>query len=62
LALVISLYLLADGPRYHERSLALIPAQHRAKALFLQDWLAVLGGDRDHAEALVPFAETLTRS
>jgi predicted PurR-regulated permease PerM len=45
LALVISLYLLADGPRFGERSLALIPAQHRAKALFLQDnGSRVLGG------------------
>src|SRR5207244_5645193 len=37
LALVISLYLLVDGPRFRERSLAIIPAQHRTKALFLQD-------------------------
>jgi predicted PurR-regulated permease PerM len=45
LALVISLYLLADGPRYREQSLALIPAQHRAKAVFLQDnGSRVLGG------------------
>jgi predicted PurR-regulated permease PerM len=45
LALVISLYLLVDGPRFGERSLALIPSQHRAKALFLQDNVSrVLGG------------------
>jgi len=45
LALVISLYLLVDGSRFGARSLALIPAQHRAKALFLQDNVSrVLGG------------------
>jgi predicted PurR-regulated permease PerM len=45
LALVISLYLLVDGPRFSKRSLALIPAQHRAKALFVQDNVSrVLGG------------------
>ncbi len=45
LALVISLYLLVDGPRFRERSLAIIPPQHRAKALFLQDHISrVLGG------------------
>jgi predicted PurR-regulated permease PerM len=45
LALVISLYLLVGGPRFRERSLALIPPQHRAKALFLQDNVSrVLGG------------------
>jgi predicted PurR-regulated permease PerM len=45
LALVISLYLLVDGPRFGERSLAIIPPQHRAKALFLQDNVSrVLGG------------------
>ncbi|MDQ3810900.1 MAG: AI-2E family transporter [Chloroflexota bacterium] len=45
LALVISLYLLVDGPRLGERSLAIIPSQHRAKALFLQDNVSrVLGG------------------
>ena len=37
LALVISLYLLVDGPRFAQRSLALIPAQHRPKAVFVQD-------------------------
>lgn len=37
LALVISLYLLVDGPRFGARSLAMIPTQHRAKAVFLQD-------------------------
>src|SRR5579871_6550612 len=45
LALVISLYLLVDGPRFRERSLAVIPEQYRAKALFLQDNASrVLGG------------------
>lgn len=45
LALVISLYLLVDGPRFATRSLALIPRQHRTKALFLQDNVSrVLGG------------------
>jgi predicted PurR-regulated permease PerM len=45
LALVISLYLLVDGPRFRERSLAIIPAQHRTKALFLQENVSrVLGG------------------
>jgi predicted PurR-regulated permease PerM len=45
LALVISLYLLVDGPRFATRSLALIPRQHRAKAVFLQDNVSrVLGG------------------
>lgn len=45
LGLVISLYLLVDGPRFGTRSLALIPAEHRAKALFLQDNVSrVLGG------------------
>jgi predicted PurR-regulated permease PerM len=45
LALVISLYLLVDGPRFGARSLAIIPTQHRAKALFLQDNVSrVLGG------------------
>jgi predicted PurR-regulated permease PerM len=45
LALVISLYLLVDGPRIGKRSLAIIPSQHRVKALFLQDNTSrVLGG------------------
>jgi len=45
LALVISIYLLVDGPRLRESSLALVPSQHRAKALFLQDNVSrVLGG------------------
>lgn len=45
LALVISVYLLIDGPRLRARSVALIPIQHRAKALFLQDNVSrVLGG------------------
>jgi predicted PurR-regulated permease PerM len=45
LALVISLYLLVDGPRFGERSLAIIPPQHRANAQFLRDNVSrVLGG------------------
>jgi predicted PurR-regulated permease PerM len=45
LALVISFYLLLDGQGIRERSLAIIPAQHRAKAVFLQANVArVLGG------------------
>src|SRR4029450_10164585 len=45
LALVISLYLLAGGPRLGAQSLAIIPTGHRAKALFLQDNVSrVLGG------------------
>jgi predicted PurR-regulated permease PerM len=45
LALVISLYLLIDGPRFRVRTLALVPAEHRAKALFLEDHVSrVLGG------------------
>jgi predicted PurR-regulated permease PerM len=45
LALVISLYLLVDGPRFRERSLAIIRPRHRAKALFVQDNVSrVLGG------------------
>jgi len=45
LALVISLYLLVDGPRFSERSVAIIPPRHRAKALFLRDNVSrVLGG------------------
>jgi hypothetical protein len=45
LALVISLYLLVDGPRFRARSLSLIPAEHRGKVLFLQDNVSrVLGG------------------
>jgi predicted PurR-regulated permease PerM len=45
LALVISLYLLVDGPRFRVQSLALVPAQHRAQAVFLEDNVSrVLGG------------------
>ena len=45
LALVISLYLLVDGPRFRERSRAIIPARYHAKTLFLQDNVSrVLGG------------------
>jgi predicted PurR-regulated permease PerM len=45
LALVISLYLLIDGPRFRVRILALVPSQHRPKALFLEDHVSrVLGG------------------
>ncbi len=45
LALIISLYLLVDGPQAGARALAAIPSQHRGKALFLQANVArVLGG------------------
>jgi predicted PurR-regulated permease PerM len=45
LALVISVYLLLDGPRMRARALTLTPRQHRAKVLFLQANIArVLGG------------------
>jgi predicted PurR-regulated permease PerM len=45
LALVISLYLLVDGPGIGQRSLAAIPSQYRPNALFLQDHVSrVLGG------------------
>jgi predicted PurR-regulated permease PerM len=44
LALVISVYLLIDGPRFRSRSLALLPVQHRGKLLFLEDHISrVLG-------------------
>jgi predicted PurR-regulated permease PerM len=44
LALVISVYLLIDGPRLRARSLALLPIQHRSKLLFLEDHVSrVLG-------------------
>jgi len=45
LALVISLYLLVDGPGIGQRMLAAIPSRHRPKALFLQENVSrVLGG------------------
>ncbi|MGI9148746.1 MAG: AI-2E family transporter [Chloroflexota bacterium] len=45
LALVISLYLLVDGTRFRERSLGIVPPQHRAKALFFEENVSrVLGG------------------
>jgi predicted PurR-regulated permease PerM len=45
LALVISLYLLVDGPGIARRCLAAIPVQHRSSALFLQENVSrVLGG------------------
>jgi predicted PurR-regulated permease PerM len=45
LALVISLYLLVDGPGIGKRSLAAIPVEYRPQALFFQDNLTrVLGG------------------
>ena len=45
LALVISLYLLVDGPGIGQRSLAAIPNEYRPNALFLQDHVSrVLGG------------------
>jgi predicted PurR-regulated permease PerM len=44
LVLVISLYLVVDGPRFLEGGRSLIPRRHRAKAMFFQDNLArVLG-------------------
>jgi predicted PurR-regulated permease PerM len=47
LALVISLYLLIDGPRFRVRISALVPSQHRAKALFLEAMTFVLGEELD---------------
>jgi predicted PurR-regulated permease PerM len=45
LALVISFYLLLDGPTMRRRALALIPAEHRDKALYLEEHAGrVLGG------------------
>jgi predicted PurR-regulated permease PerM len=45
LGLVISFYLLLDGPIMRRRLLALIPAEHRSKALFLEEHTGrVLGG------------------
>jgi predicted PurR-regulated permease PerM len=45
LALVISLYLLVDGPRLRASSLAAIPPAYRGNAVFLQDNVSrVLGG------------------
>src|SRR5205085_6190326 len=45
LVLVISFYLLLDGPRLRESSLALVPNEHRGKAEFVEEALArVLGG------------------
>lgn len=45
LALVISLYLLLDGPALRRRSMALVPAAHRPKVLFLEENATrVLGG------------------
>jgi predicted PurR-regulated permease PerM len=45
LALVISFYLLLDGPALRRRALALFPAVHRQKALFLEEHTRrVLGG------------------
>ena len=45
LALVISLYLLVDGPKLRARIVVAIPVRHRGKALFLQDNVSrVLGG------------------
>ena len=45
LGLVISFYLLLDGPTMRRRLLALIPAEHRNKALFLEEHAGrVLGG------------------
>ena len=45
LVLVISVYLVADGERLRERSLAIVPASYRGRMLFFQDNTArVLGG------------------
>jgi predicted PurR-regulated permease PerM len=45
LALVISLYLIVDGPATSKRLLAAMPTRYRPKALFLQENVArVLGG------------------
>lgn len=45
LILVIAFYLLLDGQRVRERALALVPADHRSKALFVFESVArVLGG------------------
>jgi predicted PurR-regulated permease PerM len=45
LVLVISVYLVADGTRLRERSLAIVPAAYRERTLFLQANVArVLGG------------------
>jgi predicted PurR-regulated permease PerM len=45
LVLVISVYLVADGKRLRERSLAIVPAPYRPRMLFFQDNTArVLGG------------------
>jgi predicted PurR-regulated permease PerM len=45
LVLVISVYLVADGTRLRQRSLAIMPAAYRERALFFQDNVArVLGG------------------
>jgi predicted PurR-regulated permease PerM len=45
LVLVVSFYLLLDGPRLRQRSLAVVPNEHRAKVEFVEDALArVLGG------------------
>jgi predicted PurR-regulated permease PerM len=45
LCLVISVYLVVDGKRIRDRSLALVPAAHRDQMVFLQDNVArVLGG------------------
>lgn len=45
LAIVISLYLVADGPKFRARGMALLPSAYRGKTLFLQDNVSrVLGG------------------
>jgi predicted PurR-regulated permease PerM len=45
LSLVISFYLLLDGPTMRRRALALVPSQHRDKALFLEGSVGrVVGG------------------
>jgi predicted PurR-regulated permease PerM len=37
LTLVISVYLLIDGPRFAERAMTFLPRRHRTKALFIQE-------------------------
>jgi predicted PurR-regulated permease PerM len=45
LVLVISFYLLLDGPRLHDAAITLVPREHRPKAEFLEENLGrVVGG------------------
>jgi predicted PurR-regulated permease PerM len=62
LALVISLYLLVDGPKFRARSPALLPIQHRDKLLFVEDHVSrVLGGYLPAEYAREPQAATVDR-